>query len=56
MAMHIRSNTIRRVVENTIREILASDKTEQCFEQERKRNELKEISVFARGLREVGMI
>jgi DNA relaxase NicK len=56
MAMYIRSNTIHNAVENTIREILGSDKTEQCFEQERKRNELKEISVFARGLREVGVI
>jgi hypothetical protein len=53
MAMYIKSNTVHSLVENTIREILASDKTAQCFEQEGKRNELKEISVFARGLREV---
>ena len=53
MAMSIKSNTAHSLVENTIREILASDKTEQCFEQEGKRNEAKEISVFARGLREV---
>jgi hypothetical protein len=53
MALYIKSNTVHSLVENTIREILASDKTVQCFEQEGKRNELKEISVFARGLREV---
>jgi hypothetical protein len=53
MALYIKSNTVHSLVENTIREILASDKTMQCFEQEGKRNELKEISVFARGLREV---
>jgi hypothetical protein len=39
-------------IESTLRELLASDKTAQCFEQERKRNNVKEISVFARGLRE----
>ena len=43
---------LRNLVEGTIREILASDKTERCREQERKRNEIKELSVFARGLRE----
>ncbi len=53
MAMYIKANTLHGLVETTIREILASDKTEQCFDQERKRNELKEISVFARGMREV---
>ena len=53
MAMYIKSNTVHSLVGNTIREILASDKTEQCFKQEGKRYEQKEISVFARGLREV---
>lgn len=44
---------LRELVESTVREILASDKTERCLELERKRNETKEISVFSRGLREV---
>ena len=48
----MKTNALHGAVESTVREILASDKTEQCFEQERKRNEIKEISVFARGLRE----
>jgi hypothetical protein len=47
---------LRNLVEGTIREILASDKTERCIEQERKRNEIKELSVFARGLREAIII
>ena len=46
-------DNLRGLVESTVREILASDKTERCLEQERKRNEIKELSVFARGLREV---
>lgn len=44
---------LRNLIECTIREILSSDKTERCREQERKRNEIKELSVFSRGLREV---
>jgi hypothetical protein len=48
--------SVHAVVESTVREILASDKTVECFEQERKRNEIKEISIFARGLREVSCL
>ena len=44
---------LRNLIEGTVREILSSDKTERCIEQERKRNEIKELSVFSRGLREV---
>ena len=48
-----RCEAIRQMVESTVRELLASDKTRQCLEQERSRNDAKEVSVFARLLREL---
>jgi hypothetical protein len=48
-----RCEAIRQNVEMTVRELLASDKTRRCLEQERGRNEAKELTVFARLLREV---
>ena len=48
-----RCEEIRHHVETTVRELLASDKTRRCLEQERGRNEAKELTVFARLLREV---
>jgi len=48
-----RCETIRQTVETTVRELLASEKTRRCLEQERGRNEAKELTVFARLLREV---
>jgi hypothetical protein len=48
-----RCESIRQMVESTVRELLASDKTRQCLQQERSRNDAKELSVFARLLREL---
>ena len=48
-----RCEEIRHHVEATVRELLASDKTRRCLDQERGRNEAKELTVFARLLREV---
>ena len=48
-----RCEAIRHVVESTVRELLASDKTRRCLEQERSRNDAKELAVMARVLREV---
>jgi hypothetical protein len=48
-----RCEEIRHHVETTVRELLASEKTRRCLEQERGRNEAKELTVFARLLREV---
>jgi len=47
---------LRSLVECTVREILQSDKTQQCMIQERKRNESRENSVLARAVREVSHI
>jgi len=43
---------LRDIVEATVREILDSSCTEKCIEQERKRNEAKELAIFSRALRE----
>ncbi len=48
----IRGSSLRELVESIVREMLASDKTERCMEQERRRNETKELAVFSRTLRE----
>jgi hypothetical protein len=48
-----RCETIRQIVEATVHELLASDKTRLCLEQERTRNDSKELTVFARLLREI---
>ena len=48
-----RCESICHMVESTVRELLASDKTRLCLEQERSRNDAKELSVFARLLREL---
>ncbi len=48
----IRGSSLRELVESIVREILASDKTERCMEQERRRNDAKELAVFSRTLRE----
>jgi hypothetical protein len=48
----IRGGSLRELVESTVREILASDKTERCLEQERKRNTTKEIAVLSRLIRD----
>ena len=48
-----RCEAIRQTVESTVRELLASDKTQRCLEQERSRNEAKELTVFSRLLREI---
>ena len=44
---------LRNMVESTVIELLASEKTRRCIEQEKKRNENREHSAFARVLREV---
>ena len=44
---------LRDVVESTVREILASSKTERCLIQESKRNELKMVALFSKALREM---
>lgn len=44
---------LRDSVESTVREILASKKTEMCLVQENKRNELKMIALFSKALREM---
>jgi hypothetical protein len=49
----LQSETLREMIEYTVREILASDKTDRCMEQERRRNHAKELAVFSRLLREV---
>jgi hypothetical protein len=43
---------LRDVVESTVREILASDKTEQCMIQEEKRSDSKLSALFSNALRE----
>ena len=43
---------LRDTVEATVRELLDSECTERCLEQERKRNEAKELAIFSRVLRE----
>jgi hypothetical protein len=43
---------LRETVESTVREILASDKTEQCMVQERKRYDTKLSALFSKALRE----
>lgn len=48
----LRGGTLRELVEGTLRELLASDKTERCIELERRRNTTKEIAIFSRLLRE----
>ena len=48
-----RCESIRHMVEATVRELLASDKTRLCLAQERSRNDAKELAVFARLLREL---
>ncbi len=48
----LRGMTLRELVEGTLRELLASDKTERCIELERRRNTTKEIAIFSRLLRE----
>ena len=49
----LQSEQLRGLVEHTVRDILASDKTDRCMEQERRRNDAKELAVFSRLLREV---
>ena len=49
----LESEALRDLVENTVREILVSEKTSRCMEQERQRNEAKELATFSRMLREV---
>ena len=44
---------IRDSVELTVREIIASPKTEICMQQEGRRNEAKELAVFSRTLRDI---
>ena len=44
---------LRNMVESTVIELLASEKTRQCIEQEKRRNENREHSVFTRSIREV---
>ncbi len=48
----IRGNCLRDMVESTVREVLASERTAQCFAQERSRNEAKELAIFSRVMRE----
>ena len=43
---------LRDVVESTVREILASEKTEQCMIQEEKRSDSKLSALFSKALRE----
>ena len=43
---------VRDMVEATVREVLMSDKTQRCMEQELRRNHAKEVAVFSRLLRE----
>jgi len=49
----LQSEQLRGLVDHTVRDILASDKTDRCMEQERRRNDAKELAVFSRLLREV---
>ena len=51
-AGELQGDTLRDLVETTVREILLSDKTERCLQQERQRNEAKELAIFSRALRE----
>ena len=46
------SEALRDLVENTVREILVSERTDRCMEQERQRNQAKELAMFSRLLRE----
>lgn len=48
-----RCEAIRQIVETTVHELLASEKTAQCLTQERSRNDAKELTVFARLAREI---